>query len=53
MDPGVFSSMEARAGIFDLVGRIPLIAHGVGLSIGNEERLDLPVSIGLQTSPSA
>src|SRR5258705_522232 len=30
-----------RAGIFDLVGRIPLPAHGIGLSIGPDEPLDL------------
>jgi uncharacterized protein (UPF0276 family) len=31
---------EADAGGFDLVGRIPLIAHGGGLSIGTDEPLD-------------
>ena len=30
-----------RAEIFDLVGRIPLTAHGVGLSIGTDVPLDL------------
>ena len=30
-----------RSAIFDLVGRIPLTAHGVGLSIGTDEPLDL------------
>src|SRR5499427_4286060 len=31
----------ARAAIYDLVGRIPLTAHGVGLSIGTDAPLDL------------
>jgi uncharacterized protein len=31
----------ARAVIFDLVGRIPLTAHGIGLSIGTDVPLDL------------
>jgi uncharacterized protein (UPF0276 family) len=30
-----------RREIFDLVGRIPLTAHGIGLSIGTDEPLDL------------
>jgi uncharacterized protein (UPF0276 family) len=30
-----------RAAIFDLVGQIPLTAHGIGLSIGTEVPLDL------------
>jgi hypothetical protein len=30
-----------RAAIYDLVGRIPLTAHGIGLSIGTDEPLDL------------
>jgi uncharacterized protein len=30
-----------RSAIYDLVGRIPLTAHGVGLSIGTEAPLDL------------
>jgi uncharacterized protein (UPF0276 family) len=30
----------ARAAIYDLVGRIPLTAHGVGLSIGTDAPLD-------------
>jgi uncharacterized protein len=29
------------AGLFDLVGRIPLTAHGIGLSIGTDVPLDL------------
>ena len=29
-----------RAGIYDLVGRVPLTAHGVGLSIGTDAPLD-------------
>jgi uncharacterized protein (UPF0276 family) len=31
----------ARAAIFDLVGQIPLTAHGIGLSIGTDVPLDL------------
>src|ERR1700751_712741 len=30
-----------RAAIFDLVGQIPLTAHGIGLSIGTDTPLDL------------
>jgi uncharacterized protein (UPF0276 family) len=30
-----------RAAIYDLVGRIPLTAHGIGLSLGTDEPLDL------------
>jgi uncharacterized protein len=37
-----FAGSEAsRAAIFDLVGRIPLTAHGIGLSIGTDVPLDL------------
>lgn len=31
----------AREAIFELVGRVPLTAHGIGLSIGTDEPLDL------------
>src|SRR5580693_4238850 len=31
----------AHAAIFDLVGQIPLTAHGIGLSIGTDVPLDL------------
>src|SRR5262249_4228519 len=31
----------ARSAIYDLVGRIPLTAHGVGLSIGTDVPLDM------------
>ena len=34
-------SEAARAAIFDLVGKIPLTAHGIGLSIGTDVPLDL------------
>jgi uncharacterized protein (UPF0276 family) len=34
-------SGASRAAIFDLVGQIPLTAHGVGLSIGTDAPLDL------------
>jgi uncharacterized protein (UPF0276 family) len=37
-----FASSEAlHNAIFDLVGRIPLTAHGIGLSIGTDAPLDL------------
>jgi uncharacterized protein (UPF0276 family) len=37
-----FAGSEAsRAAIFDLVGQIPLTAHGIGLSIGTDAPLDL------------
>jgi uncharacterized protein (UPF0276 family) len=37
-----FGGNEAsRAAIFDLVGQIPLTAHGIGLSIGTDAPLDL------------
>jgi uncharacterized protein (UPF0276 family) len=37
-----FAGSEAsRAAIFDLVGRIPLTAHGIGLSIGTDVPVDL------------
>jgi hypothetical protein len=32
---------KARAAIFDLVGQIPLTAHGIGLSIGTDAPLDV------------
>src|ERR1700686_5058152 len=34
-------SRALRSAIFDLVGRIPLTAHGVGLSLGTDVPLDL------------
>jgi uncharacterized protein (UPF0276 family) len=34
-------SEAAHAAIFDLVGRVPLTAHGIGLSIGTNVPLDL------------
>jgi uncharacterized protein len=40
VDHCIFAGAETRAAIFDLVGRIPLIAHGIGLSIGTDEPLD-------------
>src|SRR5947208_8379737 len=36
-----FAGSEAsRAAIYDLIGRIPLTAHGIGLSIGTDAPLD-------------
>src|SRR5262245_47242857 len=40
VDHCIAGSAAARAAIFDLVGRIPLTAHGVGLSIGTDVPLD-------------
>jgi uncharacterized protein len=34
-------SRALRSAIFDLVGRIPLTAHGIGLSLGTDAPLDL------------
>jgi uncharacterized protein (UPF0276 family) len=36
-----FAGSESRQAIFDLVDRIPLTAHGIGLSIGTDTPLDL------------
>jgi uncharacterized protein len=41
VDHCIFAGKAQRAAIFDLVGRIPLTAHGVGLSIGTDAPLDL------------
>jgi uncharacterized protein len=41
VDHCLFAGAATREAIFDLVGRIPLTAHGVGLSIGTDEPLDL------------
>jgi uncharacterized protein len=41
VDHCIHGSAAQRAEIFDLVGRIPLNAHGVGLSIGTDVALDL------------
>ena len=41
MDHCIHGGRAQRAEIFDLVGRIPLNAHGVGLSIGTDVPLDL------------
>jgi uncharacterized protein (UPF0276 family) len=40
VDHCIHGSRAQRAKIFDLVGRIPLNAHGVGLSIGTDAPLD-------------
>jgi uncharacterized protein len=41
VDHCIYGGKAQRAAIFDLVGGIPLTAHGVGLSIGTDAPLDL------------
>jgi uncharacterized protein (UPF0276 family) len=41
VDHCIYGGKQQQSAIFDLVGRIPLTAHGVGLSIGTDEPLDL------------
>jgi uncharacterized protein (UPF0276 family) len=41
LDHCLTGNQAARAMIFDLVGQIPLTAHGIGLSIGTDVPLDL------------
>jgi hypothetical protein len=41
LDHCMAGSEASRAAIFDLVGQIPLTAHGIGLSIGTDAPLDL------------
>ena len=41
LDHCLAGNEATRAAIFDLVGRIPLTAHGIGLSIGTDVPLDL------------
>jgi len=41
VDHCIAGSRRTRSAIFDLVGRIPLTAHGVGLSLGTDAPLDL------------
>ncbi|MFL6797936.1 MAG: DUF692 family multinuclear iron-containing protein [Xanthobacteraceae bacterium] len=41
VDHCIFGGSRQRSAIFDLVGRIPLTAHGVALSIGTDVPLDL------------
>src|SRR5258708_808384 len=41
LDHCLTGSEAARAAIFDLVGQIPLTAHGIALSIGTDAPLDL------------
>jgi uncharacterized protein (UPF0276 family) len=41
VDHCLFAGQTTREAIFDLVDRIPLTAHGIGLSIGTDEPLDL------------
>jgi uncharacterized protein (UPF0276 family) len=41
VDDCLAAETQRQTAIFDLVGQIPLTAHGVGLSIGTDEPLDL------------
>jgi len=41
VDHCIYGGRTLRSEVLDLVGRIPLTAHGVGLSIGTDEPLDL------------
>ncbi|HKA70245.1 MAG TPA: DUF692 domain-containing protein [Xanthobacteraceae bacterium] len=41
VDHCIHAGAAQRAAIFDLVGRVPLTAHGVGLSIGTDAPLDV------------
>jgi hypothetical protein len=41
VDHCMFGGEATRAAVYDLVGRIPLTAHGIGLSLGTDEPLDL------------
>src|SRR6266481_5527130 len=41
VDHCIHGSKLLQSAIFDLVGRIPLTAHGIGLSIGTDVPLDL------------
>jgi len=40
VDHCIHGGKQQQSAIFDLVGRIPLTAHGIGLSIGTDEPLD-------------
>jgi hypothetical protein len=41
LDNCLFGGEASRAAVFDLVGKVPLTAHGIGLSIGTDAPLDL------------
>jgi uncharacterized protein len=41
VDHCIYGGKRQQSAIFDLVGRVPLTAHGVGLSIGTDVPLDL------------
>jgi uncharacterized protein len=41
VDHCIYGGKRQQSAIFDLVGRIPLTAHGIGLSIGTDTPLDL------------
>jgi uncharacterized protein (UPF0276 family) len=40
VDHCIHEGCEVRSAIYDLVGRVPLTAHGIGLSIGTDAPLD-------------
>jgi uncharacterized protein (UPF0276 family) len=41
VDHCLYGGRALRSAVFDLVGRVPLTAHGIGLSIGTDVPLDL------------
>src|ERR1700730_6565772 len=41
VDHCIYGGKKLQSAVFDLVGRIPLTAHGIGLSIGTDVPLDL------------
>jgi uncharacterized protein (UPF0276 family) len=41
VDHCIYGGKQQQSAIFDLVGRIPLTAHGIGLSLGTDAPLDL------------
>ena len=41
VDHCIGGGKSVQSAIFDLVGKIPLLAHGIGLSIGTDVPLDL------------
>lgn len=41
LDNCMFRGEASHAAVFDLVGKVPLTAHGIGLSIGTDAPLDL------------
>jgi uncharacterized protein (UPF0276 family) len=47
LDHCLAGNTASRTAIFDLVGQVPLTAHGIGLSIGTEGPLDLAYLDGI------